>query len=142
MNTLDYFRSRSVEDIASGCWFWQGAKNHNGYGIMLGPGRKTIRAHRRCFEVEKGPIPDGKDVCHTCDNPHCVNPEHLWVGTPKDNAIDKTRKGRNPIVALTPFQVREIRASTDNTNTLARRYGVGWNAVENARTGKTYSHIK
>ena len=82
------------------------------------------------------------DVCHTCDVPSCVNPEHLWPGTAKDNAKDKTRKGRNPIVALTPFQVREIRASTDNTNTLARRYGVGWNAVENARTGKTYSHIK
>jgi hypothetical protein len=141
MNTIDYFASRSEPD-SSGCWLWRGATNHNGYGVMLGPGRKTVRAHRRCYEVAKGEIGAGLEVCHTCDVPRCVNPDHLWLGTGSDNALDKTRKGRNPIVALNDFQVREIRQSKDNTNALARRYGVGWNAVQNARDGRTYRHVK
>lgn len=142
MHDLDYFRRRSEPDPNRGCWLWTGATNHNGYGVMLNAKRKTVRAHRVCFEAANGPIPDGSHVCHTCDTPCCVNPDHLWLGSIKDNAIDKTRKGRNPVVALTPFQVREIRASPDNTNTLARRYGVGWNSVDNARKGKTYAHVK
>lgn len=141
MNDVNYFISRSVLDKKTNCWIWTGAVNYNGYGIMLGPGRKTMRAHRRCFEVAKGEITQGFQVCHTCDVPGCVNPDHLWLGTNRDNSIDKTKKGRNPIVALTPFQVREIRASNEKTNTLARRYGVGWNAVQNARDGKTYKHV-
>lgn len=142
MDSIEYFKSRS-DLTESGCWIWRGAKNHNGYGIMLGPNRKTCRAHRRCLEVQQGnPIPSGMEVCHTCDNPSCVNPAHLWVGTTSDNAIDKTQKGRNPIVALTDFQVREIKASKDNTNTLARRYNVGWNVVDNVRKKKTYRHVK
>lgn len=138
---IEFFKARSVVDGATGCWLWTGARNHNGYGIM-NYGRKALRAHRVSYQVAKGEIPDGIQVCHSCDTPRCVNPDHLWLGTNKDNALDATSKGRNPIVALKPDQVKEIRASSENTNVLSRVYGVGWNTIQNVRDGRTYRHIK
>lgn len=75
------------------CWNWQGAKNNYGYGIF-GVFGKLKLSHRFSYEINKGKIPKGLLVCHSCDNPKCVNPEHLWLGTNNDNSIDKVRKGR------------------------------------------------
>jgi hypothetical protein len=76
------------------CWEWQAAVNNIGYGFIRDK-TKMRTAHRVSYEQHIGPIPSGKNVCHTCDNPKCVNPDHLWVGTVKDNMQDKVRKGRN-----------------------------------------------
>lgn len=79
------------------CWEWQGGKNNVGYGMIRDEhGMRTT--HRVSYELHKGNIPKGMCVCHTCDNPKCVNPDHLWVGTKKDNSQDMIRKGRNLFV--------------------------------------------
>jgi hypothetical protein len=82
-----------VVDAATGCWEWQGRKNDNGYGMLTVDGVETY-AHRHFFALEHGPIPEGMKACHTCDNPPCVNPAHLFLGTTRDNAVDASAKGR------------------------------------------------
>jgi hypothetical protein len=79
------------------CWQWTGRKNRLGYGqiSLLRPLRGTIGAHRVSYFLHYGPIPDGLLVCHTCDNPECTRPDHLWLGTVLDNTRDMIAKGRN-----------------------------------------------
>lgn len=103
-----------------GCWLWSGSTIKHGYGQIhtkLGDKYVTILAHRFFYEHHKGSIPDGHHICHDCDNPNCVNPDHLWVGTQKDNMIDMINKGRSNHIygerhtkaKLTDSQVIEVR---------------------------------
>lgn len=78
---------------ACGCWFWTASKDSNGYGLFTMDG-KHITAHRCSHILFKGPIPHGKVLLHSCDTPHCVNPDHLTPGTLSDNMVDREKKGR------------------------------------------------
>jgi hypothetical protein len=103
MITLEWIKERIKVNPETACWEWQGTKDKDGYGRFgeyLGGGRKNriinyIRIHRRVWELTKGPIPDGKCVCHTCDNPCCCNSEHLWLGTIHENNTDRANKRRS-----------------------------------------------
>lgn len=89
----DAIKSKVKINPKSDCWEWIGWVEKNGYGRMTFK-RKTGWAHRYAYEAHLGKIPKGMDVCHTCDNRKCCNPEHLFVGTRKDNMQDCMRKGR------------------------------------------------
>jgi len=84
--------------LVNGCWEWQGFRNRGGYGRLRVSGRKML-AHRASYVEFVGEIPEDKIICHTCDNPCCINPAHLWVGTHKENYDDALAKGRVDPVA-------------------------------------------
>jgi hypothetical protein len=118
-------------DRSGECWIWTGAKYQGGYGCLK-VNRQNRSAHRFSWELENGAIPDGFFVCHHCDNPSCIRPDHLFLGTQADNMRDAHRKGRLMDVAhlckLSDDQIAEIRrryaAGETTQRALAREYGV------------------
>jgi len=131
-----------TERSACGCWIWTGAKGVRGYG-MIKEMYRTRAAHRVSFEIHKGPIPDGMMICHTCDNPSCVNPDHLYAGTGADNMRDRRERGRANMPRgeshfnskLTDAQADEIRTSSERGAALARRFGLSPSTVCQIRKG-------
>lgn len=92
---------RVVVNELTGCWEWQGAKNNIGYGFIR-DGNKMRTTHRVSYEEHIANIPQGLCVCHSCDNKKCVNPNHLWLGTVKDNMRDMIKKGRSYFCGIRP----------------------------------------
>lgn len=134
MLSRDEISSR-VEKVIDGCWEWTGPLTWHGYGEYRPAGGRRARAHRLAYEAFVGPIPDGLCVLHACDNRKCVNPQHLSVGTRKQNQEDMKAKGRafRPIgdlcgnARLTWAQVKAMRALAAGGTSraeIARRYGV------------------
>lgn len=89
-----YSRLINNTAIVNGCYEWKGSRNKDGYGQASVNGRRVL-AHRAIWSLIHGQIPEKMYICHKCDNPPCINPEHLFLGTPSDNQKDSYRKGRN-----------------------------------------------
>lgn len=134
------FWARVVKTSKTGCWIWNGELGPRGYGRVKKNG-EHLMAHRVSYELEYGKIPEGKYVCHHCDQPRCVNPKHLFVGSASDNVIDAIRKGRWYACKLTIQQVKEIRKSPLRNVELARLYPVRANTICTLRLNKTWKHV-
>lgn len=135
--------ARIDKNHPSGCWVYTGATDRRGYGR---PAIKTKRyyAHRRSYEIHKGPIPDGMLVLHSCDNPPCCNPEHLSLGLDADNHRDMRARGRANYISrakLAADQVREIRASPGTKEELAAKYSVSPGTIYNIKTRRIWKNI-
>ena len=89
-----HVRNNYVPVPEAGCWLWLGCWHRNGYGKLSNNSKNTIVVSRLFYEFHRGPIPEGMQVCHKCDTPACVNPDHLFLGTNRDNAIDREKKQR------------------------------------------------
>jgi hypothetical protein len=101
--TDDYYRARlqaRCKVVPSGCWEWQGFRHPSGYGQIYLHGKKWS-AHRASYRLHKGEIPAGMDVCHSCDNKPCCNPDHLWLGDQRANSLDVVSKGQHYALAKT-----------------------------------------
>src|SRR5690606_28396088 len=97
----DKFMSKWEPVTETGCWLWTGAAGRYGILVVRRNGKsKTLRAHRVAYELFRGEVPAGQVVCHRCDVPFCVNPDHLFTGTQRDNLLDGVRKGRIQILPM------------------------------------------
>jgi hypothetical protein len=136
------------------CWTWLGFKERRGYGkISKGDGSaKYHLAHRASYIINKGEIPEGLYVLHSCDNPSCVNPNHLRVGTGSENikeAYDKGRKQNpvlfgeeNPKSKLTIEQVKFIKSNPQlGHKAIADMYGLSPNCIRGVRIGRTWKSV-
>ena len=130
-----------------GCWEWQGTRQPRGYGYFS-VGTRWLLAHRAAYAMTHGPVPAELVVRHKCDNPRCVRPDHLELGTVADNVADRERRGRanrEPAAEarrkLTEEQVRAIRVSGETGRTLARRFGVTPATITNVRRGHLYRGV-
>jgi hypothetical protein len=146
------FLQRIKKGRASECWEWTGARmNAAWHGQWRSSEGKHELAHRAAWRLFVGPIPDGLQVLHRCDNPVCVNPSHLFLGTQADNCRDMWAKNRaNPqtlrgekhgMSKLNAPLVREIRSSVETARAIAARLGISPTTVYDVRNRKLWKHI-
>ena len=148
------------------CLIFTGHRNEDGYGRIFRNGR-LVYIHREVWAAKNGEIPEGKEICHTCDNPSCINPNHLWAGTHLENMQDRSAKGRQArpfgntyskgksinrgskhgLSKFTEEQVKAIKSSLSvnktwgNVVALAAEYGVSSTAINHIRAGTRWGHV-
>ena len=142
---------RRTNTTTNGCVVFTGYRNPQGYGRIRVEGRGKL-THRVIWEYHRGQVPKGHDVCHSCDNPSCVNIDHLFLGTRDDNMKDAARKGRvrkgvahhnAKLTGEDVLSIRERAASGQRSlRGIARDYGVAYATVYDVISGATWSHIK
>jgi len=115
------FRKQFYKSPKTGCWIWTGTRYKEGYGKFSISGH-SYRSHRLMWELENDPIPDGLNVLHTCDNPPCVNPEHLFLGTQTDNIADMKNKGRQ----AKGEKIAQSKVTQEDVDDIRRIYSEGY----------------
>jgi hypothetical protein len=155
-------RERLLSNIRideAGCWVWTRGKVRTGHGLIT-VGGASERVHRIAYEEFVGPIPNGLQILHSCDNASCINPDHLRPGTHRENMADMKERGRaakgannhfgkvkyegegNARSKLTAEAVMDIRTSGLSSLDLAAKHGVSFQAVQHARAGRTWKHLQ
>ena len=154
-NLEEKLRFNSIEN-ENGCWIWQGGKTNFGYGTIGIGNNKTELVHRLAYKFWDGEVSSDLFVCHHCDQPLCVNPNHLFLGTNQDNIDDKMYKGRaytgvhkgelNVRSSLTDKQVKELKYDLFKRNMkqvdLCEKFGVSRDVVSSIFRGRTWTHIE
>jgi hypothetical protein len=154
-----------IDKVENGCWMWTGWKFKDGYG-GFNVRRRTVRAHRWAYKYFVGPIPEGMCVCHKCDNPACVNPDHLWIGTNIDNMRDEREKGRTPngdrngkrtcpekiikgikvgVPKITEMDVKEIRAMCGEGycyKEIAKKFGISPGSISKIKFRVNWKQVE
>jgi hypothetical protein len=139
----------------NGCWIWTRHTDKDGYGILQVAKKVTVKAHRFSYTRFKGSIPTGAIVCHTCDNPSCVNPGHLYAGSHADNTRDKMLRGRHRVMInpcpgerngrakLTNAEVIEIRAlhASFGTKALAKKFALHRTTIQRIVRREHWAHV-
>lgn len=138
-NLLEKVADRSHPEPNSGCWIWLRALDPQGYARMGFAGR-NCRVSRLVIESAHGGI-NGRYALHRCDNPACVNPDHLYAGTASQNIIDSVRRNRHGMQKLTIDQVLDIRSSRETSITLARVYGMHKVSIREVRRRVKFAHV-
>lgn len=134
---------RDTPNAEGPCWEWQGNRDEKGYGTLSLPPKRTVFAHRLAYEVWVA-FPGNLSVLHHCDNPPCINPNHLWLGTAEDNLRDMATKGRGNTVRLSPEQVLLIRgrkAVRGSWTAWGREFGVSPSAIRLAYKRLTWKNL-
>ncbi len=133
------------------CWIWKAGLNSSGYGQFYATGFKERRAHRFSFLMTFGRLPQKISVLHTCDNPKCVNPFHLFLGTQKDNLLDMNKKGRNikgelchqsKLTKKDVLKIRKLYASKKHSQSmLGRMFRVTRESIRDIVNRKNWKHL-
>ncbi len=132
---------------SDGCWEWTGLKDKDGYGL-LSYARRNYRANKLALQFDGRPVPAGMYACHTCDNPGCVRPSHLYPGTPQQNADDAYVRDRNQrgerhyAAKLRDNDIKTTRSSFETDEDIARIYGVSRSNISQIRSRKTWRHVQ
>lgn len=139
-----------VEYVGTPCWVWTGAIHHGGYGVVSVL-RRSLGVHRVSWERHHGQIPDGLVVCHRCDVRTCVRPDHLFLGTIRENALDSVAKGRAALGprnhnakldAVAVLEIRARRAAGESLGSIGAAFGVSDQSVRSITTRKTWKHVE
>lgn len=140
----DSFEDKYVPVPEAGCWLWIGNQRQNGYGVITNAYQQLL-AHRVAYELYKSPIPKGLVVCHKCDTPCCVNPDHLFLGTQKENIHDMMKKGRKRVqdgyTQFKPEDIIAIRADNRRHKLIAKDYGCGRSTISTIKRNETWKHV-
>jgi hypothetical protein len=145
-----------VQKIERGCWLWKGAVSGDGYGAIKEINSRTqVGVHRKSYEEFKGKIPVGTFVCHSCDNPLCCNPDHLFLGTPKDNTVDSVKKGRSRSCHQHGSKNSMAKLDENIVQKIKELFTIGWQVadihdltgipmgtLEDIKYNKTWQHVQ
>jgi len=134
-------------DKSGDCWLWTGGQNGKGYGQFWTRGCRLGSAHRFAWLVSRGEIPAGRNVCHRCDIPLCVNPAHLFLGSQRDNLLDAIRKGRKRAYGLQKINAEQARAVRlrcahgEPQRAVAAAFGISREHVNQIVNRKRWAHL-
>lgn len=150
------FWNKVCRESDSGCWIWTGPKDEHGYG-RFSIFRVPRKASRIAWNLKHGDIPEGVCVLHRCDNPSCVNPEHLFLGTRRDNSLDMATKKRHPwcrgivkrgedhpnaiLTDALITKIRDLRAGGHSQRGIARAVGVSHTTIRRILSGESWRHV-
>lgn len=148
---IQRFNAKWQEDRATGCWIWMGAHATKGYGeIKIPKTRRQIPAHRLSYLIHRGSIPSGKCVLHRCDNPACVNPAHLFIGTKMDNALDMVskmrhcygeRQGGHKLTEQEVVDIHKLIKLGVKQKQIAKIFNIGEMQISRIKRGHRWKHV-